>query len=216
MSFDQKEEFSGSGRTISNLRRNAWLGLLFELAFGIVFVTMWWWMSPDDLTPGAGAVKAPYIFGYLVSPLIGLYFLYRFARDAMLFFRTPLGKDTEVLWYVLDPKGLHIKHDLERFAPSHITPGEFGPECVVEWSAMKSVATFPGTSPKVKIVRRPPGAVIDRTLTLVSGQRSCDGALFEDRLSLWFAEKSAGMTATPMMTGALPSSRDALQEIKKA
>lgn len=216
MSFDQKEEFFGTGRTVANLRRNAWLGLLFELAFGLVFVTMWSWLSADDQFFDAGAVKAPYIFGFLISPLIGLYFLYRFARDAMLFFRTPLGQDTEALWYVLDPLGLHIKHDLERFAPAQITTGETGPECVVEWSAMKSVATIPGTSPMVKIVRRSPSAMIDRALTLVSGQRSRDGTLFEDRLSLWFAEKIVGMTVTPMMTGALPTSRDALQEIKNA
>lgn len=214
MSFDQKEEFFGTGRTVANLRRSAWLGLLFELAFGLFFVTMWWWMSPDDQTLAAGAVNAPYILGYLISPLIGLYFLYRFARDAMQFFRTPLGQDVEALWYVLDPQGLHIKHDLGRFAPAQITSSETGPECVVEWSAMKSLATIPGPSPRVKMVRRPPGAVIDRTLILVSGQRSRDGALFDDRLSLWFAEKAAGMTATPMMTGALPPSRDALQEIR--
>ncbi len=211
MSFDQKEEFFGTGRTVANLRRNARLGLLFELGLGLVFITMWWWWAPDNPSSDVNAV---YIFGYLISPLIGLYFLYRFIRDAMLFFRTPLEQDTEALWYVLDPQGLHIKHDLGRFAPAHITPGETGPACVVEWSAMKSLIVVPGTSPKVKIVRRPPGAVIDRTLTLASGQRSRDGASFEDRLSLWFAEKTAGAMATPTMTGALPTPHDALREIK--
>lgn len=212
MSFDQKEEFFGTGRTISNLRRNARLGLLLELAFGLLFLTMWWWAGESD--GSSSGVNPVYIFGFLISPLIGLYFIYRFVRDAMGFFRTPMGQDIEALWYVLDPQGLHIKHDLGRFAPAHITPSETGPECVVEWSAMKSLVVAPGTSPKVKIVRRPPGAVIDRTLTLLAGQRSRDGASFEDRLSLWFAGKAAGVTATPMITGALPTPHHALQEIK--
>jgi hypothetical protein len=82
---------------------------------------------------------------------------------------------------------------------------------------MKSLVVAPGASPGVNIVRRAPGAGIDRTATLFAGQKSRDGALFEDRLSLWFAEKSAGAAATPTMTGALPpTAREALQEIKDA
>lgn len=78
MPFDQQEEFFGTGRASANLRANANLGLLFELVVGLLFITMWWWAAPDEST---GAVNGVYRLGYLVSPLIGLYFLYRFVRD---------------------------------------------------------------------------------------------------------------------------------------
>jgi hypothetical protein len=131
-------------------------------------------------------------------------------------FRLGSKPEMETLLYRLDHAGLHILHDpAKRFAHGEYaqSPGQTG--ALIEWSTMKSVVVVPGASPKVKIVRRPPGAVIDRRFTLPSGQSSRDGALFEDRLSRWFAEKSAGATAAPTMTGALPPQRDDLREIKE-
>lgn len=207
MAFDQAETFFGTGRTVANLKRGLSIGLLFELGFGLAFVTMWWWGPGDSFAD----LQPIYQAGYLVSPLIGLYFLYRFVRDALAVARTPLGEETEALWYVLDSEGLHIRHDLDGYAPAQITATAAGPEHFIPWSAMKSATPVPGMPPKVAIVRRFPDAVIDRTRTLTGGQRTRDGAAFEARLPLWVEahRRSAG---TPQMTGAMPPRRDNLRE----
>ncbi len=207
---DQAEEFFGPSRTSANFRRKGWFTLLFLGGPGLVFFSMLWWGEPTVVTN-----FMELLVHFVVAKLFPLGLIALGIAGAVANFRLGSKPEGETLWYRLDRTGLHILHDTaSRFTPSEIAQqsGEAG--ALIAWAAMKSLAVVSGASPKVKIVRRSPGAIIDRTATLFAGQKSRDGALFEDRLSLWYAEKSAGATATPTMTGALPTGRDALQEIE--
>ncbi|MEQ1882741.1 MAG: hypothetical protein ABL878_17435, partial [Burkholderiales bacterium] len=171
--------------------------------------SMLWWGEP---TVVANFMEV--LIHFVVAKLLPLGLIALGIAGAVANFRLGSKPEVETLWYRLDRSGLHILHDhLRRVALSEIVQhaGEAG--ALINWAAMKSVVVVPGALPKVKIVRRPPGGGFDRTLTLSSGQRSRDGAAFEDRLSLWFANMTIDATATPTMTGALPPQPEALREL---
>lgn len=157
------------------------------------------------------------LYHFVVAKLFPLGLIALGIAGAASNFRLGSRPEVETLWYRLDRAGLHILHDhLRLAAPSEIAQhnGETG--ALIAWETMKSPAVVSGASPKVKIVRRQPGAMIDRTLTLTAGQCSRDGTIFVDRLSLWFAEMRTGAAVTsampPTMTGALPPQSEALQQ----
>lgn len=207
---DQAEEFFGPSRTSANFRRKGWFTLLIVTGPGLFFFSMLWWGEPTVVTNFMEV-----LFHFVVAKLLPLGLIAIGITGAVLNFRLGSKPEVETLWYRLDRAGLHILHDaVWRVAQRELAqqPGETG--ALIAWAAIKSVVAVPGASPKVKIVRRAPGAGIDRTVTLFAGQKSRDGALFEDRLSRWFAEQAAGATAAPTMTGALPPQRDDLREIK--
>ena len=205
---DQAEEFFGMSRTSANFRRRGWFTLLFLAGPGLFFFSMLWWGEP---TVVANFMEV--LIHFAVAKLLPLGLIALGVAGAVANFRLGSKPEVETLWYRLDRNGLHILHDhLRRVALSEIAQhaGETG--ALINWSAMKSVVAVPGASPKVKIVRRAPGGGFDRTLALSSGQRSRDGAAFEDRLSLWFANMTIAATETPTMTGALPPQPEAVRE----
>lgn len=195
------EEFFGLSRTSANFRRKGWTALLVFAGPGLFFFSMLWWGEPAIVTNWLEL-----LLHFVVSKVLPLGLIAFGIAGFVYCFRLGSKPETEVLWYRLDRAGLHILHDAaRRVTPSEFIPATDGsgePGGLIAWSAMRSLVVVSGARPKVKIVRRSPGAVIDRTLVLAAGQRSRDGALFEDRVSRWYATMKADQAAVPT-TGAV-------------
>jgi len=191
------EEFFGMSRTSANFRRQGWLTLLGFAGPGLFLFSILFWGEPTVVTN-----LLELLYHFVVAKLLPLGLIGLGIVGAVANFRVGSKPETEVLWYRLDETGLHILHDaLKRVTPSEMALEDDGAGALMTWDSMKSLVVVPGAPPKVKIVRRSPGAVIDRTATLFAGQKSRGGALFEDRLSLWFADKSVGIQPTVVTAG---------------
>lgn len=191
------EEFFGMSRTSANFRRQGWLTLLGFAGPGLFLFSILFWGEPTVVTN-----LPELLYHFVVAKLLPLGLIGLGIVGAVANFRLGSRPETEVLWYRLDDAGLHILHDaLKRVTPSEMALEHDGAGALMTWDSMKSVLVVPGAQPKVKIVRRSPGAVIDRTATLFAGQKSRGGALFEDRLSLWLAAKSAAIQPTVVSAG---------------
>ncbi len=184
------EEFFGLSRTSANFRRKGWTYLLVLAGPGLFLFSMLWWGEPAIVTNWLEL-----LLHFMLAKVLPLGLTALGIAVAVHCFRQGSTPETEVLWYRLDRAGLHIAHDAtRRMTPSESTAATDGvgePGGLIAWSAMKSLVVVPGANPKVKIVRRSPGAVIDRTLVLAGGQRSRNEASFEDRLSRWYAAMKA-------------------------
>ncbi len=188
---DHVEEFFGPGRTSADVRRQGWLSLLFLSGPGLFFFSMLWWGEPTVV-----ANMLELLFHFVVAKLLPLGAIVLGVVGAVVCFREGSKPEVETLWYRLDRSGLHILHDVaKRAALSEIAalPGETG--ALIGWSTIKSPIEVVANPPRVRFIRRSPGAGIDRTVTLYAGQRSADGAAFEDRLKAWLAAMQAGQPA---------------------
>ena len=182
MSIGEREEFFGTGRTSADYRREAWFVLAVALVAGLVYATMLWWPT------GAASLNGLQLAVLILSPIIGITIIYRGIGSARQSFRQADTPDGEVLWYGLDRTGLSIHHRIN--LANHIA-----------WPAIKRITVSPGAPATIKILHRPVGAVIDRTIALRGGQKTRDGLAFEDRLPWWRdymrAEGPTGLSPAP-------------------
>lgn len=188
---DQVEEFFGPGRTSADFRRQGWFSLLFLSGPGLFFFSMLWWGEPTVVTN-----MLELLFHFVVAKLLPLGAIVFGIVGAVVNFREGSKPEVETLWYRLDRSGLHLLHDVaSRVAASELAlqPGEG--HALISWSAIKRPIEVVVNPPRVRVTRRAPYAGIDRTITLFAGQRSVDGAAFEDRLKAWLAAMQAGQPA---------------------
>lgn len=188
---DRVEEFFGPGRTSADVRRQGWFNLLIFTAPGLFFFSMLWW---GEATVVSNVFEL--LVHFALAKVLPLGLIAFGIVSAVILFREGSKPEVETLWYRLDRSGLHILHDVaKRSTLSEIAalPGETG--ALMGWSTIKSPIEVIANPTRVRFSRRSPGAVIDRTVTLFAGQKSVDGAAFEDRLKAWLAAMQAGQPA---------------------
>ena len=189
MAFDQREEFFGQGRTMARARRKGWTEAAIAVGVGLIFASIWWWAPASE--PSYQRPDPVLALLAFAAPCVGVGMVVYGLVQVRRLLRAVAVPETEQLWYALDAQGLHLLHDVD--LPR-----------VISWDAIRQPVLYPAAPGLVRFRHRPPGSVIDRTIVIRSGQRSRNGALFEDQLMQWHAAKASHAVAddpSPIRSG---------------